>query len=261
MLLPVIDFKKLWAKRGVRIGALSTAAVLGFTGSVTALVMLWPEPAPAPPPPVESNDHEQTIDYLASDDFNRLPAKRRVKWLDAQMEKALAMDEGEFVQMMRNMDDETRERIEDNLEPVMRERVKVHAREYCSLSSEERDAYIERRMSEHRQWDRRMHAAFGDHHRRGRRGDRSNHGESRASNNNDRRSGQARAGRGSGGPSGDADRAERRRRGRERFRAEIMRFMVSESPDQRAMTLAYLRAMGRKHVENNIGRILGRKKR
>ncbi len=263
MLLPVIDVKKLWAQRRVRIGLITGAAVVGLTGSVTALVALWPEPAPAPPPAIESDDHDKTIDYMASDDFSRLPMQRRVKWLDAQMNKALAMDEDEFVAMIRDMDDETRERIEENIEPVMRERTKRHAREFCSLSSEERDAYIDQRMAEHRQWDRRLDRAFRDRRRGGRDRDRRNDsdGQARRSDDNRRSSGHARGASGADNRSEQERRQERRRRGRERFRAEVTRFMVSESPDQRAMMISYFNAMGRRFVENNVGRILGRKKR
>jgi uncharacterized protein (DUF2147 family) len=52
MLVPVIDWKELLQKKGVKVGVICGAIVVGLSGITLGRYFLWPEPGPKPPPPV-----------------------------------------------------------------------------------------------------------------------------------------------------------------------------------------------------------------
>ena len=152
MLIPVIEWNKVFSKRGGKIAAISLGVVLGLGGVGTGAYYLWPEPAPKPPPPTETGTPNDFADYASSEDFNRLPMKKRLDWVEASMVKGIEMDDDEFVKFWKDMDREKRRRIQDNMRDVMRERTKRHVDNYFKLPGEQRKAFIDERIDEMEQW-------------------------------------------------------------------------------------------------------------
>ncbi|MBN1344186.1 MAG: hypothetical protein JXQ73_15985 [Phycisphaerae bacterium] len=233
MLTPVVEWKKLKTNKRFKIAAVAVGSLLCLTGVGAGAYCLWPEPAPKPPPPIETSSLDENADYAASEDFNRLPMKKRLEWVEAQMRKMEGMDEKEFVDYMNSMDDAKRRRIQDNMREVMRARIKNHVDEYSKLSGEARTAYLDERIDEMRQWEHRARRSFG--------------------------------------PRSDATRpvpegvdpkvvAEKRRNERRAHAvADVKRFMTDESADQRKKTLDFFSAVQARRSERGLGRLFGRR--
>ncbi len=226
MLLPVLKWEALRQGRGLKILLISLGGVIALAGAGTATYYLWPSPPPKPPPDVETASLDESADYAASSDFNRLPMKQRVKWAEGQMQKALEMDDDELVAYWRDMGEERRDRIRDNMRAVMRERTKRHVNEYFKLSAEDRKEYLDGRIDEMQQWRDKARKMFP----RGPGGVRD--GES------------------------EADAEKRIAARRARFARGAYRFM-REPADQRAKTIAYFSAFAKRRNERGLSRVFG----
>lgn len=232
MLIPVIDWKELLAKKGLKIAAVALGSLLWLTGVGAGAYYLWPEPAPKPPPPIETSSLAENADYAASEDFNRLPMKKRLDWVEAQMRKMEAMDDDAFIEYMNSMDDAKRRRIHENMREVMRQRIKNHVDEYTKLPDQERTAYLDQRIDEMQRWEQRAHRTFGPRSDAARRV-----------------------------PEGvDPEVAAERRRAERRARmaGDMQRFMTEESADRRKKTMDFFSAIQARRSERGVGRFLGR---
>ncbi len=151
MLLPVLKWEVLRQGRGLKVLLISFGGVIALAGAGAVTYCLWPDPPPKPPPaPTASIDKHG--DYVASGDFNRLPLKQRVDWVEGEMHRAVEMNDDEFVTYWKEMDEAKRDRIRRNLSVVMREIAKRQVTEYFKLSPEERADYIDDRIDEEEEW-------------------------------------------------------------------------------------------------------------
>ncbi len=250
MLLPVINWREWKGKRVAKVVLIGLVGVAGLVGIGTAGYYLWPEPKPKPPPPIDTATPTENAEYAASDDFKRLPMKQRLAWLDTQMKMIDRMGDDEFRENWEKIDESTRARIRENMDEVMHERGRRQINEYHKLPTSEREAYLDERLDEMNRWGRRTRIMFGSRGRGGR-GPRGGH-----------RGDRAEAGRrdGAGHPEGQANR-RRRGPGGERFREGAHRFMVEQSPDRRAKTVAYFSAMARRRAERGEGGLFNRGRR
>lgn len=228
MLLPVVDWKQLLEKRGVKAIIMCAAGVVLAASAGALGYYLWPEPAPKPPPPVATSTIGENADYVASDDFNRLPIEKRLGWVESQISKTLAMDDDEFARTWHSMDKEKRERILRNLDAVARARLKKQVREYSKLAPADRKAYLDERLDEFEKMDRKLRKAFGPPP-------------------------------GTPAPTTSSSEETRKRYARENadFKREASRFMVHESAEQRAKTVSFLAALGKRQGERKMGDIFG----
>jgi hypothetical protein len=231
MLLPVIDWKGLWDNRIVRVASISLAALLGTAGIGVGGYYLWPEPKPKPPPPVASSSVGDTITYMASTDFSRLPKDKRLAWVEAQMRKFAEMSDEEFLKYWYETDRATRDQIRENMRTVMRERAQQHVQDYFKVPKADREAFLDQRIDEIHQWEPRVSRMFG---RPGQRGPTS----------------RPAFGRGGGDPNRFAEFRNRQFAAREnQIIQESSRFMTGQSADQRGKSLAYFSALGRRRAE------------
>lgn len=231
MLMPVLDWKEALAKRGVRIALIATGVVVGLSGIGVGGYYLWPEPAPKPPPPDATSTLQDQAEYAATEDFSRLPMRKRVAWVDKQITRANEMNEDEFVQMWKDLGPEKREQIRDNLDDVMEARVNKHADDYIKLPREERDAYLDKRIDEMQGWRKKLRRVFDD-----RRENRKN-------------------------PMNELSPEERaRERARRRAHAvrEMREFMTEKGGARRAKMMKYFADMGKRRKERGMGPTLGR---
>ncbi len=226
MLIPVMDWKDLKNARVLKIALISLGGVLCLGGIGTAGYSLWPSPPPKPPPNVETASRDESADYAASDDFNRLPLKQRVAWTEGQMQRILETDDDELAAYWQDMGEERRKRIRANMHAVMEARTKRQIIEFSKLSEDGRSDYLDDRIDEMEQWGKKVRAMYP------------------------RRRGGPRDGE------SDADREKRIATGRARFARGAHRFM-KEPADQRARTIAYFSALAKRHNERGLGRFFG----
>lgn len=151
MLLPVLKWELLRQGRGLKVLLISLGGAIALAGAGTVTYCFWPDPPPKPPPAPTATIDEHG-DYVASGDFNRLPLKQRVDWIEGEMRKTVEMNDDEFVNYWKEMNEAKRDRIRRNLAVVMREIAKRQVTEYFKLSPEERAAYIEDRIDEEEEW-------------------------------------------------------------------------------------------------------------
>jgi hypothetical protein len=195
--------------------------LLGLGGVGAGVYYVWPEPAPKPPPPVEN------VDYAASEDFNRLPMKKRLDWVERQIAKGMEMDDDEFVKFWQDMDRDKRERIQDNMQGVMRERTKRHVDEFHKLPRDQRQAFIDQRIDGMEQF----HSRFAGMRR---------FAEGR--DQTDTRTPEER----------ERDKAMREAQ----MFAELHNFMTKEPGGQRAKTIAYFAAFEKRRIARSLNRFL-----
>jgi acyl-homoserine lactone acylase PvdQ len=234
MLMPVVDWKELWGKRGVRVSLISGLAVLGLAGIGTAGYYLWPEPAPAPPPPAETSTFSDNADYLATDDFSRQPMDKRLAWIETRIQRDLDVEDDEMLEAWESMDEATRKRIRDNIRPVMQERARRQARTYAKLRGEERTAYLDERIDEFEQWHPKLHKMFGSPDRRG--------PDARRDYEN----------------MTDEELDALRERRRQRMVQETHKFMTEMSSDDRAKQMSFFTAIGKRRAQRGLVRFFGR---
>jgi len=232
MLIPVIEWNKVFSKRGGKIAVISLGVVLGLGGVGAGAYYLWPEPAPKPPPPIDASTPDENADYAASEDFSRLPMKKRLDWVERQMAKSTEMDDDEFVKFWRDMDREKRERIQDNMRDVMRERTKRDVNEFHTLPRDQRKAFIDHRIDEMEEWQGKF-----------RRIRRYEEGRDRT----DTRTPEER----------ERDKAMREAR----MGAEMKNFMTKQPARRRAKTMAYFTAFGKRRTERGLSRVLKPRKK
>ncbi len=245
MLIPVIDWGKLLGKGGLKVALIGLGVALGATGIGLAGYYFAPEPAPKPPPPVETSTLQQTTEYVASEDFNRLPMDQRVDWINGQVQNIVRMDDQQFVDFVMTIDKETRDRIRANMAPVMRERARRNANTYHKLPESEKKAFVDAKIDEMEQFDRKGRKIFGREERRG----------GLFAARSGARSGSGRAAHASA--SEKTFRREERMAMHKEIRKEAHHFMVKESPDQRARTVTFINAIGKRRVERGVSRLFG----
>ena len=149
MLMPVIGWKSLWAKRGVKVIVIGLGPLLALGGvGVFGYYYFWPEPAPKPPPPVQTATTQAVRDYLASEDFRRLPIDQRIEWLDQQRQAVANMTPEDRRSLWRDTDEQTRRRIAENIGEVMEERMNRDVATYHSLPPSEREAFLDKKIDE-----------------------------------------------------------------------------------------------------------------
>jgi hypothetical protein len=234
MLLPVIDWKELFQNRGIKIAAICAAAVAALGGIAVGGYYLWPEPGPKPPPPASATV-DQSIDYAASGDFGRLPMNKRVAWVEGQINKLANMDDDEFIRTWRETDQATKNRIASNMRDVMRERMKRHVDEYFALPKDEREAFIDGRLDEMKQFESKFRMM------RGRR-PRDQEGERPPTTQ----------------PTDEAHRQEHRMMSA-RFLSDAYSFMNNESADRRTKTFKFFSDVNRRRTERGELNIFGRR--
>jgi len=151
MLMPVVEWKNLWAKRATRIIVVSLGLLVSLSGVGVAGYYLWPEPAPKPPPPVGTATTQESRDYLASNDFRRLPLDQRVKWLDDQRKTVTNMSPEDRRNLWQNTDEQTRHKIGENMRATMEERFARDVSTFNSLPPSERDKFLDKKIDEMQQ--------------------------------------------------------------------------------------------------------------
>ncbi len=247
MLLPTIDWKKGWVDRRFRVALIGLGVVFVLGGLGVGGYYLLPAPTPQPPPPPTATTQEAR-EYLASDDFERLPVQERVAWLDERRKSMETMSPEQRREVWESMDEMTRRRVGETMREAMRERMIKDVETYHSLPPEEREKFLDQKIDEResRGWGRR-----GMGPPRGPRGD--------------RRGGPppSRAGRDRGGDrgpraSGSRERSGGRRPGENRFHSRrsgggpgSRRFHIPA--DKRAEFMAYRKAMMARRIERGMG--------
>jgi hypothetical protein len=241
MLLPVMDWKGLFSTRGPKISLIGIAAVVLLgAGGVTGYY-LWPEPAPKPPPPVATATLDQNAEYAISDDFNRLPMKKRLAWAEDQLKRVLSMDDEEVIRTWKAMGKEKRDRLFRNADAVVQEHVRQNVHKYHELPPSERKAFLDERLDEIDKIDRKLRKAIE-----------STEGPRPRS---------AGGGGFAGGTAGDWDRMHRERMAAQDagFRKGATKWMVNEPADRRAKAVTYFAALGKRQAERGIERLFGPK--
>jgi len=249
MLTPVLDRKKLRSSSSVKIALIGLAVVLCLGGIGVGGYVLWGDPPPKPPPSVETSTMADNADYLAGPDFERLPANERLAWFEGQMAKAVDMDDDAFFETCKNVDESKRERIRTNLTLVMRDRLRRDVADFQKLPASEKDAFLDERIDQMRQAERKFNRVVG-------------RGASTAPGFVPLGGSRRRGARAGGTP--DADREfqrQERKAFRRHFNKQMRRFMVEESGDQRAKTVKYVTAMGRREIQRSLERLIGRSRK
>ena len=231
MLIPIIEWSKVLSGRGAKIALISLGAVLGLGGVGAGAYYLWPEPAPKPPPADTATPNE-FADYASSEDFNRLPMKKRLDWTDRQLTKGMAMDDDEFIKFWKDMDRQKRERLQDNMRHVMRERTKRDVDAYHKLAGEDRKALIDTRIDEMQQWRTKF-----------------------------RRIRQYEEGRDRTDTRTPEERERDKARREARMGAEMKNFMTKQPAGRRAKSMAYFSAFGKRRTELGLSRMFKPKKK
>lgn len=244
MLRPVIDWKELWGKRGFKAAVIGLCTVFVLSGVGVAGYYLWPEPAPKPPPPVQTATTQEAREYLASEDFKRLPLEQRSEWMEQARGRMAQMDDEERRNLWQNTDEETRRRIGENMREMMMERMTRDVETYHSLPVSEREAFLDKKIDEmeSRGWGGPgMGRGPG-----GPRGDRPRDGQGQARSGD--RGGRPEGFRGGpGAPGGPPAGARRGPRGGPGG------FMARMPADKRAEFLAYRKAMMKRRMERGLG--------
>jgi len=148
MLIPVVNWESLRSERGFKAGAIALVVVIVIGGAGMAGYYLWPEAAPKPPPPIETATTQEARDYLASEDFKRLPADQRNEWMDQHRQRMSQMDEEERRKLFDSMDDDTHRRIRDNMRQVREERMSRDIETYHSLPESQREQFLDEKIDE-----------------------------------------------------------------------------------------------------------------
>ncbi len=232
MLIPVINWQKVFGAHGAKIALIALGVVLVGGGAGAATYYLWPEPGPEPPPPMETSTSQDDIQYLASKDFNRLPMDQRLEWIEGAGRKMINSGGDDVVGLWQDLDPAQRKQIRDNMESVMRERVRRQADRYHKLSGEERTAFLDKQIEEMEQWRPVMHKMMG----------RDRHWRQRPAES----------------PEEERFRREERASREARFREGTHHFLVEETGDGRAKSVAYFAALGKRRMEKGFGRFFGR---
>ncbi len=244
MLMPTIDWKALWDKRGFKATVIGAATVLALSGVGVAGYYLWPEGAPKPPPPVETATTQEAREYLASDDFKQLPLDQRTEWMGQAMRKVAQMEDEERRNLWRNTDEQTRRRIGENMREMMTERINRDVETYHSLPESEREAFLDKQIDEMQQRWGRGGRGMG----RGPRGDRPPRREGQARSGD--RGGRPEGYRGRPGDRGGRPRGFRGRRGGGGPGGRLARMPA----DKRAQFTVYMKAMAKRRADRGLGR-------
>jgi hypothetical protein len=132
-------------------GVLSLAA-----GGLIAWAVWFNEPAP--PPPIESSTPTQIGEYLASDDFRNLSDERKLAFLEGLRESD-GDRSGRPGRLGRppleGISEEQHEKIRENISPVFREMMRKEMNAFFTLSPEEKNAFLDKRIDQMEEFRRR----------------------------------------------------------------------------------------------------------
>jgi hypothetical protein len=233
MLIPVINWREWLGKRGPKVVLISLGAVLGLAGIGIGGYYLWPEPAPKPAPPIDTTTPPEGTDYAASDDFNRLPMDKRLRWIESAMARISSMEGDEFVDHWNSLSEQQHRRIRNSFEAVMREREIRQVNEYFKLSGKDREAYLDERIDEMEEWDSIFH-----------------------------RMRQPQPNRAVKPREGESDEEFKRRQRavqQARVAKEMDHFMLRQSGDRRAKRVAYFTALQKRRMSKGMRNLFGKK--
>ncbi|MBN1344746.1 MAG: hypothetical protein JXQ73_18785 [Phycisphaerae bacterium] len=237
MLIPALNWKSLWKKRGFRAAVVGLSSLFVLSGVGTAGYYLWPEPAPKPPPPVQTATTQEARQYLASEDFSRLPIEQRIEWMDQARKKMDQMGEEERRKVWENTDEKTREKIGENMREMFRARMDHDVKTFITLPESEREAFLDKKIDEMQQFRGRGGPPGMGRGPRGDRGGRPPDGEARGGSGD-------RGQRPEGARGGD--------RGRRRGGGGPGSWMARMPADKRAEFNVYRKAMGKRMAERGI---------
>lgn len=233
MLIPVINWREWLGKCGPKVVLISLGVVLGLAGIGVGGYYLWPEPAPKPAPPIDTATLPEGTDYAASDDFNRLPMDKRLRWVESAMARISSMGGDEFVDHWNSLSEQQRRRVRNSFEAAMPERERRQANEYFKLSGKDREAYLDERIDEMEEW-----------------------------NSMFRRMRQPQRNRVVKQREGESDEEFKRRQRsvqQARVAKETDHFMLRQSGDRRAKSVAYFTALQKRRMSKGMRSIFGKK--
>lgn len=141
-----LDRKGSGEKRGL-VGTGRVIVALVLAGAAAGGVYYFrPRPAPKPPPPPKTATVEEAREYLAGDDFDRLPMKQRMAWLEDRLEALSEMDEAELRESVEDMDEETRRRIRRNIGRVIFTQMSKSVDDFHELPESQREAFLDEQI-------------------------------------------------------------------------------------------------------------------
>lgn len=142
------------------------AIVLGISATVTVAVLL---DQPAPPPEVNAETTQESAEYLASEDFKKLPEKKKEKFVA----EIFRSGQGRTVmrEARKNMSEEQRQEFRRSTRSMFRKRMEKRMDDYFKLPPDQRLAQLDKmidRMQERRNRPRRARDNSDGNRRRGR---------------------------------------------------------------------------------------------
>lgn len=136
-------------KKIILSGILGISALL-ITGGVIYLCV----GSGTEPPSPEDQTPEEKVKFLASDNFSELPQEAKQKYLTE------AVQEGKFREIFRSsreLPEEERKKLRENLHPVFRKMMQERINKYFTITNEdERIAYLDKLIDEHEERGKRM---------------------------------------------------------------------------------------------------------
>ncbi len=234
--MTLVDRRTQKKRRGQTPSGIIIALLVLVVGAGIAAYYLWPRPAPEPPPPAETATMQEAREYLAGDDFDRLPMEQRIEWLEERLQTLAKMDEDELRESLENMDDEARRRIRSSIGPVMFARMRRSVDDFHKLPESQREAFLDQeidRMQTFREVVRKM---------RGPRDEREGAPRPEAQ----ARRAPAEQGQGRGGP------PRAGRDGARRGRGNMMNWLSRVPADRRARIISYRKAITNRMKERGI---------
>jgi hypothetical protein len=123
-------------------GKLLLAAGAGVLVVAAGVVLVWWAPWSHGAPDPAGQTPDETVAYMASDDFGKLSADQQ----DAYMTRLRETrgEEGRRAFFRTDLSDEQRDQLRDNMREVMQRRMRERLDEFFELPEEERDAYLDR---------------------------------------------------------------------------------------------------------------------
>ncbi len=170
------------------LGALGLLVVAG----VVAGIMVWPDEEtlqaaadPSKPksnselkpvadlPPTDLQTPEQTVEMLASEEFHGLSSDKKEAYYQELLDTNEAQGEdrgaimGAFFRAAGKMDDQQKERLQENARELGMAFMERRLDEYFALSQEAKNAHLDERIDQIQQWRERSDGQDGGGHRRG----------------------------------------------------------------------------------------------
>jgi hypothetical protein len=155
-----VDLGDLWQEHRGRIAgglaALAVAAALGGGG------WWWFKVRWKPPPSIFDAPVNNVLGYLATPDFNRLPMRERLKYVQDFIGRFKGMSQQDSVvaaSFLAGVTGKVREQMTQNVRVLAKDIMAEGAAKYVNLPESERDAFIDQWVVE---WIRFAEATMGD---------------------------------------------------------------------------------------------------